>query len=164
MLDRQGHITQQCTPEELSDIKLDLERSEDDVSAEREPGLDLELPDEILEYMAAAEVEDVDGDRRVGDAAIYAYFISVAGWWYMVLYVILYAAFVFGLRFPGKSPAPSADSLGSKLTLLQLFGYSGGPTPTRSIPMKMSDTGSVSTLPLHLQLSSEVSHPTLSFS
>lgn len=104
MLDRHGNITQQSTPDELSDVKLDLERSDDDESAGREPGLDLELPDEILEYMAAAEVEDVDGDRRVGDAAIYAYFISVAGWWYMVLYVILYAAFVFGLRFPGKSP------------------------------------------------------------
>ncbi|OAQ96826.1 hypothetical protein LLEC1_02049 [Akanthomyces lecanii] len=100
VLDREGNITQQCTPDELSDVKLDLERSDDDESAEREPGLDLELPDEILEYMAAAEVEDVDGDRRVGDAAIYAYFITVAGWWYMVLYVILYAAFVFGLRFP----------------------------------------------------------------
>ncbi|OAA75466.1 ABC transporter, transmembrane region, type 1 [Akanthomyces lecanii RCEF 1005] len=100
VLDRHGNITQQCTADELSDVKLDLERSDDDESAEREPGLDLELPDEILEYMAAAEVEDVDGDRRVGDAAIYAYFISVAGWWYMVLYVILYAAFVFGLRFP----------------------------------------------------------------
>ncbi|EJP64343.1 ABC transporter [Beauveria bassiana ARSEF 2860] len=100
VLDRHGNITQQCTPEELSDIKLDLESSEDDDLADGEPELDLELPDEILEHMAAAEVEDIDGGRRVGDLKIYAYFISVAGWWYMVLYVILYSAFVFGLRFP----------------------------------------------------------------
>ncbi|TQV93497.1 ABC multidrug transporter [Cordyceps javanica] len=100
VLDRQGNITQQCTPEELADIKLDLERSDDDESTDGEPELDLELPDEILEHMAAAEVEDVDGARRVGDIKIYAYFISVAGWWYMVLYVFLYSAFVFGLRFP----------------------------------------------------------------
>ncbi|OAA72237.1 ABC transporter, transmembrane region, type 1 [Cordyceps fumosorosea ARSEF 2679] len=100
VLDRQGNITQQCTPEELSDVKLDLERSEDDESGDGEPELDLELPDEILEHLAAAEVEDVDGARRVGDIKIYAYFISVAGWWYMVLYVVLYSAFVFGLRFP----------------------------------------------------------------
>ncbi|KAM3551242.1 hypothetical protein MY1884_007815 [Beauveria asiatica] len=87
-------------PEELSDIKLDLESSEDVDSTNGEPELDLELPDEILEHMAAAEVEDVNGGRRVGDLKIYAYFIGVAGWWYMVLYVFLYSAFVFGLRFP----------------------------------------------------------------
>ncbi|EGX94981.1 ABC transporter, transmembrane region, type 1 [Cordyceps militaris CM01] len=100
VLDRQGNITQQCTPEELSDIKLDLERSEDNKPVNRDPELDLELPDEILEHMAAAEVEDMEGNRGVGDAKIYSYFISVAGWWYMVLYVFLYSSFVFGLRFP----------------------------------------------------------------
>ncbi|KAM3447999.1 hypothetical protein MY3296_008205 [Beauveria thailandica] len=81
-------------PEELSDIKLDVD------STNGEPELDLELPDEILEHMAAAEVEDVNGGRRVGDLKIYAYFIGVAGWWYMVLYVFFHSAFVFGLRFP----------------------------------------------------------------
>ncbi|KAK8148806.1 hypothetical protein G3M48_009107 [Beauveria asiatica] len=79
---------------------LDLESSEDVDSTNGEPELDLELPDEILEHMAAAEVENVNGGRRVGDLKIYAYFIGVAGWWYMVLYVFLYSAFVFGLRFP----------------------------------------------------------------
>ncbi|KAM3435751.1 hypothetical protein NHJ13734_005395 [Beauveria thailandica] len=66
-------------PEELSDIKLDLESSEDVDSTDGEPELDLELPDEILEHMAAAEVEEVNGGRRVGDLKIYAYFIGVAG-------------------------------------------------------------------------------------
>ncbi|KAM3556787.1 hypothetical protein ARSEF4850_005364 [Beauveria asiatica] len=68
-------------PEELSDIKLDLESSEDVDSTNGEPELDLELPDEILEHMAAAEVEDVNGGRRVGDLKIYAYFIGVAAIW-----------------------------------------------------------------------------------
>lgn len=109
VLDRNGNITRQCTPEELSGVTLDLERLDDDKSTTGEPALDLELPDEILEHMATTEV-DVGGDRRVGDAKIYAYFIAVAGWWYMVLYVILYSAFVFGLRFPCESSTLLANT------------------------------------------------------
>lgn len=104
VLDKDGKIAQQTTPEALADANLDLE-SPDPERAHVEPELEIELPEEIQDHLAIAEEEDADADRRVGDLKIYAYFIGVAGWSYMVLYVILYSAFVFGLRFPGMSIA-----------------------------------------------------------
>ncbi|KAJ3495648.1 hypothetical protein NLG97_g3239 [Lecanicillium saksenae] len=98
VLNKDGEIAQQSSPDALVDAKLDLEGS-DSEREHTEPELQIELPEEIQDHLAIAE-EEGDGDRRVGDLQVYAYFISVAGWGYMVLYVILYSAFVFGLRFP----------------------------------------------------------------
>lgn len=63
----------------------------------------LEIPEEILQELDLPENDDMHGiDRRTGDLKVYAYYIRIAGWGVMSIYLFSCMSFVFGVTFPSK--------------------------------------------------------------
>lgn len=62
----------------------------------------LALADETLEALQLPEGDDgVENDesRRSGDLRVYGYYAKIAGWWNMLTFWLLCAAFMFGMTF-----------------------------------------------------------------
>lgn len=64
---------------------------------------ELELSEETYRELGLPDEEDeMDSTRQTSDFQVYAYYIKTAGAWTFTIYMIICAAYIFGLNFPCK--------------------------------------------------------------
>lgn len=61
----------------------------------------LELPEDMYRELGLADEDDERGSgRETSDLQVYTYYIKVAGGWTFSIYLLICAAYTFGLSFP----------------------------------------------------------------
>lgn len=63
----------------------------------------LEVPEEVYQELGLENEDDeLDAAHRASDWQVYTYYIQVAGVWTFSAYLVICAAYIFGLIFPCK--------------------------------------------------------------
>lgn len=113
VLDKEGGIAEQGTFEQISASGGYVQRL-----ASLPPAVtsrpELELSEETYRELGLPDEEDeLDSSRQTSDLEVYTYYIQVAGGWTFSIYLIICAAYTFGLSFPCRC---SRNSLHFRLT------------------------------------------------
>uniref|UniRef100_A0A8H7NNV7 ABC transporter n=1 Tax=Bionectria ochroleuca TaxID=29856 RepID=A0A8H7NNV7_BIOOC len=101
VLNTEGDIAEQGTLEDVSASGGYVHRLESLPVAETSRQETLEVPEEVYQELGLENEDDeLDASHRASDWQVYTYYIRVAGVWTFSAYLVICAAYIFGLSFP----------------------------------------------------------------
>ncbi|KHO01326.1 ABC transporter [Metarhizium album ARSEF 1941] len=101
VLNKEGNIAEQGTLDQVSTSGGYVQRLASLPAAETSRQDVLELPEEVYQELGLSNEDDELGSaRQTSDLQVYTYYIKVAGAWTFSIYLLICAAYTFGLSFP----------------------------------------------------------------